>query len=576
MTRSTTFGFLAATGLILSLAACGGGGGGGGDSGGVTPPPPVTGTVSGSAVKGPVSGGTMTAYALSNGAMGAKIASATTNADGSFSLAMGSYAGPVMLQMTGGNYTDEATGATMPMLAGDAMTAVLPSMTAGQALNGIQVTPLTAMAQTMAQRMSGGMTDANIAAANANVGKYFMVTDVLHNVPMNPLTSGSGNVATQDQINYGMTLGAMSQYARTQGMTSSSAMVTAMMNDATDGVMDGMMSGSAVMMGGMNMGMSLPSTAATTGLATAMSAFVNSGQNHSGVAAATLQPLMNQLNGSNGQIMPGGTGTAPAGKVSGTAFNGRMSQGMVTAYQVTNGTRGAQIASTAMDPSGEFSMSLGSYAGPLMLQVAGGTFANAATGTTMNMGASDVMSAVMTSIASGAQVPGIFITAVTSMAQARAAAMSGGMIDANISAANTAVGNYFMMSNLLTTRPIDMTMTGSGSAGGVTQDQMNHGAVIAAMSQSAMRLGMTTTSSAFVTSMMNDAADGTMNGMMGGTQIQMGGGMMGGSMMGSHSGTSDLATDMTNFMGSAMNHSGLTSANMNALIQKLASSNGLL
>jgi hypothetical protein len=57
----------------------------------------VTGTVGGTAVKGPVSGGTMTAYALSNGAMGAKIASATTNADGTFSLAMGSYAGPVML-----------------------------------------------------------------------------------------------------------------------------------------------------------------------------------------------------------------------------------------------------------------------------------------------------------------------------------------------------------------------------------------------------------------------------------------------------------------------------------------------
>jgi hypothetical protein len=284
---------------------------------------------------------------------------------------------------------------------------------------------------------------------------------------------------------------------------------------------------------------------------------------------------MNQLNGSNGQMMSGGTGTAPAGKVSGTVFNGQMSQGMVTAYQVASGTRGAQIASSAMDPSGEFSMSLGSYAGPMMLQVTGGTFADAATGTTMSMGASDVMTAVMTSVASGAQVSGICITALTSMAQTRAAAMSGGMTDANITAANTAVGNYFMMSNLLTTQPIDMTRAGSGSAIGVTQDQMNHGAAIAAMSQSATRLGMTT-SSAFVTSMMNDASDGTMNGMMGSTQISMGGGMMGGSMMGSHSGTSDLATDMTNFMGSAMNHSGLTSANMNALIQKLASSNGTL
>ena len=128
MTRSTTFAFVMAIGLALT--ACGGGGGGGGGSGSVTPPPPppVTGTVSGTAVKGPVNGGTMTAYALSNGAMGAKIASATTNADGTFSLAMGSYAGPVMLQMTGGTYTDEATGATMQLMAGDTMTALLPSM----------------------------------------------------------------------------------------------------------------------------------------------------------------------------------------------------------------------------------------------------------------------------------------------------------------------------------------------------------------------------------------------------------------------------------------------------------------
>jgi hypothetical protein len=536
----------------------------------------VTGTVSGTAVKGPVSGATVIAYAISSGAMGAKIASAPTNADGTFSLSMGSYAGPVMLQMTGGTYTDEATGATMPMLAGDMMTAVLPSMTAGQTLSGVQVTPLTAMAQTMAQHMSGGMTDANITAANTDVGKYFMVTDVLHNVPMNPLTSGSGNAATQDQINYGMALAAMSQYAQSQSMSSSSAMVTAMMSDSTDGVMDGKMGGTDVMMGGMNMSMSLPSTASTSGMASAMSNFVTSAQNHSGVAAATVQPLVNQLNGSNGQMMSGGAGTALAGKVSGKAFNGEMSQGMVTAYAVNNGIRGAQIASTALDSSGEFSMSLGSYAGPMMLQVTGGRFTDEATGTTMNMGASDVMTAVMTSIASGAQLSGICITAVTSMAQTRAAAMSGGMTDANITAVNTAVGNYFMMSNLLTTRPIDMTMAGSGTASGVTQDQMNHGAAIAAMSQSATRLGMTTTSSAFVTSMMNDAADGTMNGMMGSTQISMGGGMMGGSMMGSHSGTSDLATDMTNFMGSAMNRSGLTSANMNALIQKLASSNGTL
>ena len=551
--------------LLLSLLALSAGCGGGGGGGSMIPAP---GTIAGTAVKGAVGGGTMTAYAISNGAMGAKITSATTNADGTFKLLMGSYAGQVMLQMTGGTYTDEATGATMPMMSGDAMTAVLPTMTAGQTLSGVQVTPLTAMAQGMAQHMSGGMTDANINAANADVGTYFMVNDILHDVPMDPLTSGSGNGATQDQINYGMLLAAMSLYAQAQGMSSSSAMMTAMMSDASDGVMDGMMSGSDVMMGGMGMSRPLPASAGTTGLAAAMLVFVNSGQNHSGVAASTMLPLMNQLSGSDGQMS--GTGTAPGGKVSGRVFNGEMSQGMVTAYALTSGNQGAQIASTAMDSSGEFSMSLGTYAGPMMLQVTGGRFMDEATGTTMHMGASDVMTAVMMSIMSGAEVSGICITAVTSMAQMRAAAMSGGMIDANITAANTTVGNYFMMSNLLTTEPVDMTMAGSGTAGGVTQDEINHGAAIAAMSQYAHGLGMST-SSGFVTAMMDDASDGMMDGMMGSTQIQMGG------MMDSAAGWSGMATAMTDFMdSSAVNHSGLTSTNMNALIQALSASNGVL
>ncbi len=574
MKRSTALGFLAATGLALTLAACGGGGGGGSGSGVVTPPPPVSGTVSGTAVKGPVNGATVTAYGISNGAMGAKIASSSTDAQGNFSLAMGTYAGPVMLQLIGGTYTDEASGSNMSMLSGDVMTAVLPTMSAGATLSGIQMTPLTSMAQSMAQRLAGGMSDANITDANTNVGKYFMVTDILHNVPMNPLTAGSGNAATQDAINYGMTLAAMSQQARAQGMSSSSAMVTAMMNDASDSVMDGRMSGGGVMMGGMGTGTMMPTNAGTSGMASAMSTFMASAQNRSGVTAATMQQLMNQLNASNGQMMGGGTGSAVNGTMSGRVFNGAMSQGTVTAYAVNSGTMGAQIASTAMDTQGAFTMSLGAYAGPVMLQVSGGRYTDEATGTSMTMASSDVMTAVMTSVPSGANVTGMMITPLTSMAQARAQAMTGGMTDANIAAANTAVGNYFMMSDLLHTACMDPAVTGSGT--GASQDQRDCGIAIAAMSQYAKGLGMTS-SMGFVTSMMNDASDGMMDGRMGSNQISMGGGMMGsGNMMQSTAGTNGLATAMTNFMASTMNHSGLTAADMNALIQKLAASNGQL
>ncbi len=173
--------------------------------------------------------------------MGTQVATGTTDAQGNFSMSIGSYSGPVMLQMSGGTYIDEATGLTMTMSPGDVMTAIMPSIISGETITNIQVTPLTSMAQAMANNMAGGMTGANITAANSSIGNYFMVSDILHTQPMNPLVSGASGTATQDMRNYGMAIAAMSQSATDMGMTSSSSMVTAMMNDASDGVMNGLM-----------------------------------------------------------------------------------------------------------------------------------------------------------------------------------------------------------------------------------------------------------------------------------------------------------------------------------------------
>lgn len=552
----------------LGLAACGGGGSG--SSG--TPPPPTQGTISGTAVKGPVSGGTVTAYAITNGTMGAQIGSATTDSSGNFTISIGTYTGPVMLQMTGGSYTDEATGTTMSMLSGDAITAVMQTVAAGSTTTGIQMTPLTAMAQTMAAHMTGGMSDANIATANTDVGTYFMVNDILHTMPMNPLVSGSGS-GSQDAINYGMAIAAMCELAQSVGMSSSSAMVTAMMNDAADGTFDGKMFGSPVMMGGMGMGMGMPTNAGTAGLGAAMLAFMNSAENKSGVTTTMMASLMNFLNGSTGSMMGSGGSPPVNGMMSGTAFYGAMSQGTVTAFAIAGGVKGAQIASTTMTAQGTFSMSIGAYTGPVMLQLTGGVYTDEATGTTMTMGASDVMTAVLPTVASGSTRSGIWITPLSSMAQTFAKGMAGGMTDANINAANTGVGNYFTVSDVLHTMPMNPLVSGSGA--GATQDQEDCGLAIAAMSESAKTLGMTT-SSGFIAAMMSDASDGMMDGKMGGSQISMGGGMMGGNMMQPTAGTSGLGTAMTTFLGSSANVSGLNATMMNALIQKLSASNGAI
>jgi hypothetical protein len=280
----------------VALGACGGGGGS--DPAAGTP-----GTISGNVVKGPVNGATVKAFAINGGFVGQQVGSAVTDAEGAFRMPVGQHAGPVFLQMNGGTYLDEATGLVMTMRPTDTMTAVLPAIAPGTRVADVQVTPLTAMAQAMTTRMAGGLTEANIAAANAAVGNYFMVHDILHTRPINPLVPGSAAGASQAMVNYGMTLAAMSQYAKDAGMPVSSAFVSAMMNDAADGVFDGR-SGDATLTilrdpnGG---GLPRPD-AGTTGMATAMATFMNSRMNQSGLAPVTVAPLTQQFGAMGGRM----------------------------------------------------------------------------------------------------------------------------------------------------------------------------------------------------------------------------------------------------------------------------------
>jgi len=547
------------TATVLLVAACGGGGGAsdlGVGSGG-------TGFISGAVTKGPVANSAVTAYGISSGQMGGPIGTTSTDANGNFTMNIGSYVGPVMIQVSGGSYTDEATGTVMPMAAGDIMTAVLPAVAGATHTTSIQVTPVTAMAQAMAQHMTGGMTAANIAAANTAMGSHFAVSDILHVQPMNPLVAGSGTGANQDAQNYGMTLAAMSQYAQTLGLGTSSPVVTAMMNDASDGILDGKAGSVPVQMGGMM----LPTTAGTSGMGAAMNAFMKSTQNKSGVTATE---LMNKLNGAQGQISNTVTPMMNA-TVSGTAFNGPVSKAMVTAFAVNSGAMGAQIASVATDGQGNFIMPLGSYTGALMLQVGGATYLDAATRTTMTAAAGDIMTALLPDVASGAALTGVWVTPLTAMAQRRALAGTGGMTGANIIAANTAMGNYFSVSDILHVQPINPLVPGAAAV--ASQDARNYGMTLAAMSQYANSLGIS--SSTLVGAMMSDVSDGILDGKQGSNPVSITmGAMMGTRLMTSVAGTSSMASAMAGFLNSAANASGFTLTDMAALMQKLSVSSG--
>ena len=548
--------------FLLLLVACGG-----------STTKPASGTVSGTVVKGPVSGASIMAYAVTNGTMGAQVGGGTTDSLGNFTVSIGDYSGPLMLQASGGTYTDEATGNVMTMQTGDVMACAIPSIAAGAATTGVQITPLTSMAHARVHQMAGGITAANITTANAAVGAYFSVSDILHIVPMDPTVSGSGAGATQDMKSYGMAIAAMSQYAKTIGMPASSGIVTAMMNDASDGVMDGKMGTASVTMGGgMASGTPMQATAGTTGLATAMTTFMGSPTNRSGVSLSDMQALVSQLSASSGQL-PGAGGGGTIGMMTGAAVKGPVGGGTVAAYAIANGMMGVQLGSAPTDASGNFSIPVGTYAGAVMLQMSGGSYLDEATGSTMPMLSGDTMVSCLPSVVSGETTSGIQITPLTAMACTRAKNMTGGMTAANITAANTAVGSYFSVSDILHVVPMDPTVP--GSAANATQDMKNYGMAMAAMSQYARNVGMTTSSSGIVTAMMDDASDGVLNGMIGSTAISMAGmgGMMGGVMQAT-AGTSGLASAMTTFIGSSLNRSGVQIADVQALVNQLAGSSG--
>lgn len=187
--------------LLMLTAACGGGGGS------------KSTTVTGVAAAGVIKGGTVKVFAPYSSATGADKkqigATATTDATtGAYSVNLGSYTGPVIVEVFG-NYTDEATGqaATIPSTAPLRAMAVTTSGTVH-----VAVTPLTELAARQAVTLSGGagnkVTAAAIGTANGQISDLFKVNDI---IATQPLDAGAPLTGTADQKNYTLVLAALSQ-----------------------------------------------------------------------------------------------------------------------------------------------------------------------------------------------------------------------------------------------------------------------------------------------------------------------------------------------------------------------------
>ena len=187
------------------VAACGGGGGGGGSSSVTTT------TISGSAVKGPVDGATVT---VKNAATGAVLGTTTTSATGTYTLDV-PFTGDVVVEVSGGNYLDEATSVSTAL--STPMRVVLSAN--GGSVTGV-VTPLTTLAYTYAFGTSGTPTSTAYNTVAANLATQLQMPGVNLATTV-PVVTGTVN-------DYGRLLAGISTYLQLNNVSLQSLISTAL------------------------------------------------------------------------------------------------------------------------------------------------------------------------------------------------------------------------------------------------------------------------------------------------------------------------------------------------------------
>lgn len=237
--------------------------------------------LSGTAAKGPVDGATVTVYALNtDGSRGAEIATATTGTDGSYTVDLGEYDGAVAIVVTGGSYTDEATGETVTLGTGDELETLLAAVTSGE---NVAVTALTTIAAARAaENASAGLATA-IEAANDEVEAAFGLADVdIASVIPSDLSDAESSGDSEAQQAYGAVMSGLSQLAETGGLAAADVLtiISDMAADYEDGEFDGIDAAGDPL----NSALAITPEAALTGLETAMQAFMISPENLSGLS----------------------------------------------------------------------------------------------------------------------------------------------------------------------------------------------------------------------------------------------------------------------------------------------------
>lgn len=197
---------------VLALFGCGGGGS---SSSGSSVPQSQTTRITGTVSASPVTSAAVKVYKIVSGAkVEPAIATGTTGTGGTYSISLESYTGPIIVEVTGGTYTDEATGntnATIPATA--PLRAVVPN--ASETVS-VAVTPLTELA---CQLAGSNLAKSNITAVNEQIAKMFKLSDIIQSQPVAPIATelnklNLANPSQKDQYDYTLVLAVLSQMSK--------------------------------------------------------------------------------------------------------------------------------------------------------------------------------------------------------------------------------------------------------------------------------------------------------------------------------------------------------------------------
>lgn len=277
---------LRALGLVVLIVAGATACGGPGDESSPpsnSPGPGTAARLTGVAMHGPIAGATVRVFALNpNGSLGALQGSTTTDAAGAYSVSLTSNAAPMLLEVSGGSYEDEATGNTLSLPATERLVAAVSG--------GTQVAAITALTNLAASRAlelaaAGAPLEEAIVAANAGIGQQYNLANIVTVLPASAIAPPGANALARD---YGLVLAAYAQAAK-EKQSPLAEFVAALSTDIADGVLDGQDAGVPVPLVSNGTAATLLATDGTIGIQAALNRFLDSARNATGVKELAIQ-----------------------------------------------------------------------------------------------------------------------------------------------------------------------------------------------------------------------------------------------------------------------------------------------